>query len=430
MAEDKDEPFRQTAGAGKSPDPDEGGAFAPGGGAEMTHIEQDGETPRDLAATLDNPDAGSAPADLPPPEQPYKAPEQPHKTKEPSRAPLLVGALILGALGGVGGVLALRSFESLDAAPTADALAELNARAVEIEKKAEASAAALAALQGRVASAETTAGKASAAADAAVSEMHKSLAASAAPAPSGGDAAAPPTGVAAADLAPVASKVDAVASRVGAFESKVAAFESKLGAVEAKLATPKIDARAKQDQEEADAAAKALSTAHSIAVVAAALTQHVGAGVPFEADVVALGNLNVDAARLQPLKANARTGVSKVSDLADGFAAIVPALEAPEPAKPESGILERLTHDALNLVRVRRQAEPSDTDVPGQIAAIESALARLDVVKAYALWSQLPPDLKVKSAKWGEAAKARLDAIAAANAIEADAVATLGKPKS
>ncbi|ACK50509.1 conserved hypothetical protein [Methylocella silvestris BL2] len=425
MAEDKDEPFRQAAGAGKSPAPGEGEAFAPDSPAETTPRDQDGEAPRDIVAAQDHDDASDGSAAAAPVSPP---PEQPHKAKQPSRAPLLIGALILGALGGVGGVLALRSFESLDTTPTADTLAELNARAVELEKKAEASAAAVAALQGRVASAESAAGKASASADAAVSEMHKSLAASSAAPVDGGAAAPPPP--AAADIAPVASRVDAVASRVSDFESKIAAVQAKLGDVEAALATPKIDARAKQDQEEAESAAKALATAHSVAVVSAALSQHVAAGVPYETDVAALSNLKVDEAKLQPLQAHAKTGVSKPGDLAAGFEALAPSLEAPEPAKAESGILERLTHDALNLVRVRRQADPSDTDVPGLVAAIESALARFDVGKAYALWSQLPPDLKAKSAKWGEAAKARLDAIAAANAIEAEAMTALGKPKS
>jgi len=34
------------------------------------------------------------------------------------------------------------------------------------------------------------------------------------------------------------------------------------------------------------------------------------------------------------------------------------------------------------------------------------------------------------TARWGEAVKARLDAINAAKSIEADSVAVLGKPKS
>ena len=69
-------------------------------------------------------------------------------------------------------------------------------------------------------------------------------------------------------------------------------------------------------------------------------------------------------------------------------------------------------------------------DLPGRIAAIEGALARLDVAKAYAVWLQLPDAARAKSATWGAAAKARLDAVSAASAIEADAVAALGKLKS
>ena len=68
--------------------------------------------------------------------------------------------------------------------------------------------------------------------------------------------------------------------------------------------------------------------------------------------------------------------------------------------------------------------------MPGRVAAIEGALAQLDVAKAYAAWQQLPEAAKAKSASWGAAAKARLDALAAASAIEADAVTALGKLKS
>jgi hypothetical protein len=42
----------------------------------------------------------------------------------------------------------------------------------------------------------------------------------------------------------------------------------------------------------------------------------------------------------------------------------------------------------------------------------------------------LPSAAVTKSESWGEAAKARLDAINAARSIEAEAVAVLGKPKS
>ena len=81
-------------------------------------------------------------------------------------------------------------------------------------------------------------------------------------------------------------------------------------------------------------------------------------------------------------------------------------------------------------MRIRRAGDPHDADLPGRIAAIEAALARLDVAKAYAVWLQLPDAAKAKSANWGAAAKARLDALSAASAIESDAIAALGKTKS
>jgi hypothetical protein len=191
-----------------------------------------------------------------------------------------------------------------------------------------------------------------------------------------------------------------------------------------------VDAKAEQERALADQRAKTLSAAHSKGVVAASLVQLVSRGEPFSNEVDALENLGVDPAKLAPLRAAANTGVASVSDLADQFAALAPSLETPEAPAPDTGLLERLARDASNLVRIRRAGDPHDLDLPGRIAAIEGALARLDVAKAYAVWSQLPDAARAKSANWGAAAKARLDALTAAAAIEADAVTALGKVKS
>ncbi|VTZ27237.1 conserved hypothetical protein [Methylocella tundrae] len=405
MADDKDELFQKATQAGPAPDGDAG---------DTSSLTASGET---ATTPIPQPEAASSGDSLgearPEPEtiapgQPKVAPRI-EKVKQPSRAPVLAAALILGALAGFGGAFALRMLDQQQAPDDGDHVAELNAHIVELEHKSEASAAALAAIGSRLTAAENSAGKAAASADSALNELHAELAAQP-------KAAGESPGAEAPDIAPI--------------EAKIAAFEQKVSALETKLAAPKVDIRAQQqDREAAVQSARALAAVPAKGVAAISLLQLVTRGEPFAGELAVLDSLGEDPAKLAPLRAAAKTGVASVGDLADRFAALAPTLDAPA-QKHDSGILDRLAHDAANLVHIHRQGDPNDPDLPGRVAAIEKALARLDVAKAYAIWSQLPAEVKVKSAAWGEAAKARLDAVAAASAIEADAVTALGKPKS
>ncbi|WP_374309568.1 COG4223 family protein [Methylocella sp.] len=393
-----------------------------------------------------------APAsEAPPPVEPPPAVAPPAAAAAPSRAPLLIGALVLGVLGGLGGGAALRYLE----ADGSDPLAEMNARTLDLEKKAAAAATAVSALQGRVAAAENAArgagsepgasasAAAAVAAVAAAKEAAEKADAAARRAESvGADLAAKAAAAVdstkepaspAPDLGPVESRVDDVASRLQGLESRVAArFDAmmgKLGAVETQVNAPKIDEGARKELETAAEAQKRRDALHARALMATMLRDHVDSGAPYEADLLALQNLGVDAARLAPLRARAKAGAPTAADLAESFSRLAPTLELTDPPQ-EAGVIDRLKHDALALVRVRREAEPSDADIPGRLAAIGAALKRGDVAGAYALWTQLPESLKAKSADWGDLAKARLDAVAAANAIEADAATALSKSPS
>ncbi len=387
MADEKDEPF------GKAPT---GETAAQPGAAEKL----DGGPP--LGAQDPEEAAGAFTGETAP------GPPKIGKVKNPSRAPALAAALIAGVVGGFGGAFALRYVDTLQGPAPVDRVAELNARADALERKSEASAAVLAALESRVAAVQSGAAKAAASTDAALSGLRAAFAARPAATTGAGQAEAP-------DLGPVEEKIDALEKKLGSLD----AVQQKLAAIETSLAGAKADPRAKD-----------MSAAHSKGVVAASLVQLVSRGEPFANDVDALENLGVDPAKLAPLRAAAATGVASISNLSDEFAGLAPSLDTPEAPAPDSSILERLARDASSLVRIRRAGDPHDTDIPGRIAAIEGALARLDVAKAYAVWLQLPDAARVKSAKWGAAAKARLDALSTASAIEADAVTALGKPKS
>jgi hypothetical protein len=237
--------------------------------------------------------------------------------------------------------------------------------------------------------------------------------------PSSGDGGQPAAASPAPDLGPIREKIAAFERKLGSLDS----VQKKLGEIETSLAAPKTDRLAETN-------AKALAAAHSEGVVAASLLQLVSRGAPFSNEVASLENLGVDPAKLAPLRATAASGVASVADLSDQFAALASSLEDAEAPTPETGVLDRLMRDASNLVRIRRAGDPRDADIPGRIAAIKAALARQDVAKAYDAWSQLPDAARAKAASWAAAAKARLDALAAANAIEADAVTALGKTKS
>lgn len=407
MADDKDELFQEAARAGPAPDE---GIDASAGTSEKsaTPIHPAGAASEDDSLGKEAASRTIAPetvaAGQPKVERPAK------KLKQPSRAPVLVAALIVGALGGFGGAFALRALdEKQQGAGEGDRVAELNALIVELEHKSEASASALAAIEGRLTAAENSAGKASASADSVLKKLQTELAERPKAAGETHDVSVP-------DIAPL--------------ETKITTLGQKLSALETELAKPKIDVRAQQDREAATQSARALAAAPSKAVAALSLLQLVTRGEPFADELAALDSLGEDPAKLAPLRATAKTGVASVSALAEQFAALAPTLDAPPAQKQDGGILDRLARDASNLVRIRRAGDPNDPDLPGRVAALEKALARSDVAKAYAIWSELPNEAKARSAAWGEAAKARLDAVAAASAIEADAVTALGKPKS
>ena len=125
--------------------------------------------------------------------------------------------------------------------------------------------------------------------------------------------------------------------------------------------------------------------------------------------------------------------VSTEPQLTARFATLVPGIIESESAKQASedeSFLDRVTRHAKGLVHIRRVGDTEAPGVEGFVERIEKALAEHDLETAYKTWKQLPGTATTQSQSWGEAAKARLDALNAARAIEADAVAVLGKPKS
>ncbi len=340
------------------------------------------------------------------------------QTKPRSLFPALAATAVAGALLGFGGTLGLRYFggSQVNGFASSERVAALNARIDVIEGKEDAASAAartaLAAIETRVAATEGAAGKAEELANSAEAEAQKAL------------ASRP------AEQEPASSPPPAVPD-VGPLEARIGTLEQKLAPLELALAAPKADLRPQQDR--ADAATGESSRAQAIAVVAESLLLKLDRDEQFSGELAALENLGVPQASLAPLRAASASTVSSERKLTARFAALVPGIIASESANQanaDEGFLDRLTRNAKGLVHIRRVGDGEAAGVQGFVARIENALADHDLAAAYKTWKELPGAATANSEDWGEAAKARLDALNAARAIEADAVAVLGKPKS
>jgi hypothetical protein len=355
----------------------------------------------------------SAPAMVAPP--PRLAGEQ---TKPRSLFPALAATAVAGAILGFGGTLGMRYFGSsqINGFVSGERIAALNARIDAIEGKEDAASAAsrtaLSAMETRVAAAENAANKAVESASSAQADAQKAIASQpAAQEPASGPAPAIP------DLGPL--------------EARIGTLEQKLAPLESALAAPKADLRAQPSREKAEAGQG--SSAQAIAIVAESLLRKLDSGGQFSGELAALENLGVPQASLAPLRAASESTVSSEPQLTARFATLVPGIIESESAKQASedeSFLDRVTRHAKGLVHIRRVGDTEAAGVQGFVERIEKALAEHDLEAAYKTWKQLPGAATTQSESWGEAAKARLDALNAARAIEADAVAVLGKPKS
>ncbi|MGI8570092.1 MAG: COG4223 family protein [Methylocella sp.] len=340
------------------------------------------------------------------------------QTKPRSLFPALAATAVAGAVLGFGGTLGLRYFggSQSNGFASGERIAALNARIDAIDGKEAAAAAAsrtaLAAMETRVTGAENAANKAAESANSAQADAQKAI------------ASQPAVQEPASGLAPAVPDL-------GPLEARIGTLEQKLAPLEAALAAPKADLRPQQHR--ADAAAGEGFRAQAIAIVAESLLRKLDSGGQFSGELSALENLGVPQASLAPLRAASESTVLSDRQLTARFATLVPGIIASESAKQASadeGFLDRLTRNAKGLLRIRRVGDAEAAGVQGFVARIENALTDHDLEAAYEAWQGLPGTATTKSESWGEAAKARLDALNAARSIEADAVAVLGKPKS
>ncbi len=317
-------------------------------------------------------------------------------------------AIVIAALIAVGGALVLNR---LDRTPAN--LAALESLVATLQHRAASSAApnaTQAVLEKRMAALEAANGDMRAMVAGLRGDLDKLAAEKAAPA----QGAAP-------DLAPLEA-------RLGGLERKLAALDTKVGALADQLNAENGRVSASETRVSQSAAARADSEA--IAILAANLLRKVDAGAPYETDLAALANRGLDKSKLAPLEPTAASGVATPAALAKQFSDLSPAILSAEPQPKENGFLDHLVKGAERLVRVRKIGETPGDDLSGRLARIKAALDAREVETGYQEWSGLPDVAKTRSEAFGEAAKARIDAIAAARSIDSDAVVALGKARS
>ena len=333
--------------------------------------------------------------------------------------PALALTALAGALLGIGGSygLMIRAAPPDNSAPLDNRLNELASRLDAIESKAAAASsaagAAMGTLEARVAAAEDAARGAEDLSKTVEANLQKLAVIPPAPKE---QASAPPAPAETVDLGPV--------------EARIAALEQKLAQSGQEASGTKTSARAKSERETPPAGETA--RAQKVAIVAGNLLRRLDHGEEFAADLAALENLGVPQPALAPLRAVA-SPVLTVRELAAQFAGLsekITAAGSGAPPGQEEGLLDRLARNAKALVDIRRVADGSGSDVGSLVSRVETALADHDIEAAYKAWNQLPSGAKTASQGWGQAARARLDAVDAAKSIESDALAVLGKPKT
>ena len=206
---------------------------------------------------------------------------------------------------------------------------------------------------------------------------------------------------------------------ISALSDRVAALETGAKTLDHSLQTDLAErAKASPDDRPARAAAVAL-----------ALTIAVERGRPFGAELDAAKLLAPDPAFLAPLDAFAASGVPTPPVLDRELSKLEPALLlAAAPAAHDRGILEKLQANAEKLIRIRPIDEVPGDDPVSVIARVEVRSMRGDLPGALAELIKLPADVRAPAQAWIAKAQARTAAIEATRRFAADTLAALGKP--
>ncbi|WP_306223042.1 uroporphyrinogen-III synthase [Bosea beijingensis] len=319
----------------------------------------------------------------PPPVEPLR----PSAEREiPTRTPWLAVAAA-GLVGGViGGALVSYALTRSGPSGNTEAIAELRSR---IES-----------LQAGAAAADRKAAAATEAAAKAGSELQAVTAKLA----SLGNAQAPDTSA----LTAQAQRAEAAATAIGQRLDQIA---GRLGTVET--------------QAKAASGASPEAMAAARIVLAERVQRALAGGRPFAGDIAALTKSGVAQADVAALAAVATGGAPTRETLQAGFRKHGAMFQREVMPASESWS-DKLLALASRVVTVRPVGDSGSTDPATLPIRIEGAIAAGDIVKATALWGQLPEPARRASAEFGADLQKRAAADAAIAKIAQDAVAALG----
>ena len=331
---------------------------------------------------------------------PAAASRAPYPSREPPKAAGMGRALLGGVLGG-----------AIVAALAAAAMTQY-------PPKAELSQDDL----GRIAAVETAAGReadAIASLDKRIGALEAASAAGAAKLDAGGRAVQAVSG----DIKTLRADVDAA-------RGEIPALSARLDKVE-KVATagPDLSARVQKLETEAAAPKKPSSdNPAAVAILAETIRDKLASGAPFGAELSALAGLGVDPARLAALKAMA-DGAPTNSALAASFKADEAKIAAAVAPKESDTIEGRFLAHVRSLVQVRPLGEVQGDDPQALSSQVLADLQRGDLAQALAAFAKLPAPAREAASGFAAAAKGKLEAAAAAQAIRDAAVARIADVK-
>jgi hypothetical protein len=208
--------------------------------------------------------------------------------------------------------------------------------------------------------------------------------------------------------------------RLGEAERRFADTDRRFTEQEQRLAT--LSQQAAENTRNAEAA----SQTGTKVVLAGRLNDALKSGTPYTQVLDGVKKAGADASRVAPLEPFAQQGAPTAATLAQSFEPLETAILR-ESRGPAEGWTDRLLRMADRVVTVKPVNEPGSTGVPALVARISQALERGDVVEAAAAWNALPEPSRRLSEDWGRQVRAVAEAHQAAQAISADALATLNR---
>jgi hypothetical protein len=172
--------------------------------------------------------------------------------------------------------------------------------------------------------------------------------------------------------------------------------------------------------------AGAADRAARLALSASVLQTKVASGAPYASELAQAKSLGADQQALAPLDRFAASGIPDTSALAEQLLDVVVAMRKAAGAAEAGTFLDRLQANASKLVRVRPVEAPAGDAPADLLARIEADAAQGNIANALADLGRLPPPVRAPAQAWIARAKARQDALTAAQRFAAETARALG----